>query len=1552
MDVSSSSSASLPMDITGISPVVSGIRDRDQKSVSEVMPGLKSMPSVDEPSKLNNPFPLPITQIASASTLQSNMLHGSSTTAHPNSIGGNVMESSHVVTGANLGSILNTSASMMPKTLSDGQPGMVNAVPGGQTYPISATVTQGMPMETLAKDGSNGSVGAMNGGLGTNNQGIPTTTGVIPPGAPNLVMPGVSGSLIHHPPPVKNMPKPKPQKVYVPPAPSGYRDPTKEEMKYTDELVNSKVTIFWDGDAMFYNAIVVGYNSLTKLFSVKYENDNTGPYDENFSTGMWKLWDGTQHSALAERKSLPSRSCRVEQSVEDAKPVKPAKNPSYEIMTVEAVYHRNEKKGTSLQAVRNYIGNNFNVGGMQVASFNKKTMDGLNLAVANGRLIRVKQHSFVVSNDEKNRRINAERQEKAARLAALRRNSLASNRAKTYLRGADRDGWDFAFYGTAVENNANLRKKLVEQKARRDAFLKENIKLLKPFLPENNYFKKLEIREIKKAANLLTTSSSTSVPAVGPNVVAPGTESMLEMTSNLVKVESPDEMEEGFANEREETVEVEDVEEVTVNDILNKALEGVTMLPKPTSITAKLHTHQVQGISWMVHMFDRGMPMILGDQMGLGKTLQSIGFLAYLKEVKRETGPFLVVVPLSVLSNWINEIERFCPKFRTIRFHGPREERDRIKSEELDHLEDFDIVVTTFEMLVSEVNFFKRKYMWTTIIVDEGHRLKNEKSQLSEKLRTIPCLSKVILTGTPLQNNLRELWALLHYLAPDIFTVTTAQKFEDGFDALRNKIDNKLLRLSRKLLGAFMLRRLKEHVAIELPSRKEITVLVPLTDRQIGLYKALLCGLDSNTIDTVMTSSNSSQNLVADAANGNSSSSGSRKKSSNGIKASTSKNSLASTGSATAEQSEWRKLMNLLLQLRKVCNHTYLMPDMAPDPYEINENIVQGSGKLLMLDRMLPRLRQDGHRVLLFSQFTSMLDLLEDYCELRNWSFVRLDGETNRVQRRLDVRRYNAANSNIFIFLISTRAGGLGLNLASADTVILYDSDWNPQVDLQAMERAHRIGQTKPVRVFRLICGGSIEERMINRAEKKLYLNAMVAEGHDEDIDEYGNIIGEEDGASKGEGGDNENDLDGIGKMSKSELASLIRFGANAVFESEENESHISDEALDHLLERQGRDKIAPVPQSSNSEATAATHSSLLPATSSSDSKDTMSNGITVDSTKVRDVEAESQNILKQRLERLKEVDLRQLGNTLYSKSKIDDADVDNRNIVYVQDDQRNSEDLDILTLDTKRVRKERIKMVDGSGSGYGSAIPVLAASMDLEFIPTSSAIKRSRDWEHQNFCCFCGKSHFANRMIKCAHCPKVFHDYCLEDAGVFRGPTMFICPHHKCSSCARSTGAAGGLLFRCTGCMTSYCEDCLPQDEVESMGKHRDYEELGYVSKQAYFIKCGSCCREEGLQVTGVHGDVHLQQAQNTHHHAGPPAALATTTSTGSHAIPTGIIGVNNGLPLQTGVEEVDEEEEPEVYERLDTQYMRVYMQEQVDYEEQSKKRKRKKSTPKGRKK
>ncbi|CAM9417402.1 unnamed protein product, partial [Choristocarpus tenellus] len=385
----------------------------------------------------------------------------------------------------------------------------------------------------------------------------------------------------------------------------------------------------------------------------------------------------------------------------------------------------------------------------------------------------------------------------------------------------------------------------------------------------------------------------------------------------------------------------------------SNVLRGVKPVNVPSAIKATLHDHQRDGLNWMAHMYKNGMPIILGDQMGLGKTLQSITFIAYLRDELKVRGPYLVVVPLSVLSNWISEMEKFCPSLRSVRFHGPREERNRIKGEEIKDLAEFDVVVTTYEMLSSEANFFKRRFLWQAVIVDEGHRLKNDKSQLSQKLKQVTAICRVLLTGTPLQNNLRELWALLHFLMPDVFSAPTAERFEQGFDLAKGVCSPERLRQARELLSLLMLRRVKDQVKIPLPPKEEIQILVKLSETQHLIYKHLLVTQESTTLDAIMAEANGAN---GEGGGGGGGEGGGGKGGGRG-----SPEGVGGVGEGCVEKkmndTDYRKLMNLLLQLRKVCNHPYLLLDCEDEGANMVDALVESSGKLALLDRMLSKLK-------------------------------------------------------------------------------------------------------------------------------------------------------------------------------------------------------------------------------------------------------------------------------------------------------------------------------------------------------------------------------------------------------------------------------------------------------------------------------------------------------------------------------------------------------------------------------------------------------------------
>ncbi|XP_020936514.1 probable global transcription activator SNF2L1 isoform X15 [Sus scrofa] len=509
-----------------------------------------------------------------------------------------------------------------------------------------------------------------------------------------------------------------------------------------------------------------------------------------------------------------------------------------------------------------------------------------------------------------------------------------------------------------------------------------------------------------------------------------------------------------------------------------------------------LRDYQIRGLNWLISLYENGVNGILADEMGLGKTLQTIALLGYLKHYRNIPGPHMVLVPKSTLHNWMNEFKRWVPSLRVICFVGDKDARAAFIRDEMMPGE-WDVCVTSYEMVIKEKSVFK-KFHWRYLVIDEAHRIKNEKSKLSEIVREFKSTNRLLLTGTPLQNNLHELWALLNFLLPDVFN--SADDFDSWFDTKNCLGDQKLVERLHAVLKPFLLRRIKTDVEKSLPPKKEIKIYLGLSKMQREWYTKILM----KDIDVLN----------------------------------------------SAGKMDKMRLLNILMQLRKCCNHPYLFDGAEPGPpYTTDEHIVSNSGKMVVLDKLLAKLKEQGSRVLIFSQMTRLLDILEDYCMWRGYEYCRLDGQTPHEEREEAIEAFNVPNSSRFIFMLSTRAGGLGINLASADVVILYDSDWNPQVDLQAMDRAHRIGQKKPVRVFRLITDNTVEERIVERAEIKLRLDSIVIQ--------QGRLIDQQ-----------------SNKMAKEEMLQMIRHGATHVFASKESE--LTDEDITTLLER-GERKLGMV---------------------------------------------------------------------------------------------------------------------------------------------------------------------------------------------------------------------------------------------------------------------------------------------------------------------------------------------------------------------------------------
>uniref|UniRef100_A0A8C7HPT0 Chromodomain helicase DNA binding protein 4 n=1 Tax=Oncorhynchus kisutch TaxID=8019 RepID=A0A8C7HPT0_ONCKI len=488
-----------------------------------------------------------------------------------------------------------------------------------------------------------------------------------------------------------------------------------------------------------------------------------------------------------------------------------------------------------------------------------------------------------------------------------------------------------------------------------------------------------------------------------------------------------------------------------------------------------LHPYQLEGLNWLRFSWAQATDTILADEMGLGKTVQTAVFLYSLYKEGHSKGPFLVSAPLSTIINWEREFELWAPDMYVVTYVGDKDSRAVIRENEFsfegnairggkkaskmkkDSSVKFHVLLTSYELITIDQAVLG-SIDWACLVVDEAHRLKNNQSKFFRILNNYPLQHKLLLTGTPLQNNLEELFHLLNFLTPVRFN--NLEGFLEEFADIAKEDQIKKL---HDMLGPHMLRRLKADVFKHMPTKTELILRVELSPMQ-----------------------------------------------------------------------------NLQQEAPKIPNGMYE-----------GSALTRASGKLTLLQKMMVKLKEGGHRVLVFSQMTKMLDLLEDFLENEGYKYERIDGGVTGGMRQEAIDRFNAPGAPQFAFLLSTRAGGLGINLATADTVVIYDSDWNPHNDIQAFSRAHRIGQNKKVMIYRFVTKASVEERITQVAKKKMMLTHLVVRPG----------LGSK-----------------TGSMSKQELDDILKFGTEELFKDELGEGdnkeddsqviHYDDKAIDRLLDR------------------------------------------------------------------------------------------------------------------------------------------------------------------------------------------------------------------------------------------------------------------------------------------------------------------------------------------------------------------------------------------------
>lgn len=532
-----------------------------------------------------------------------------------------------------------------------------------------------------------------------------------------------------------------------------------------------------------------------------------------------------------------------------------------------------------------------------------------------------------------------------------------------------------------------------------------------------------------------------------------------------------------------------------MSKIVEKLDSKLVQQPRILNKKMKLADYQLIGLNWLSIMQKEKINAILADEMGLGKTIQVIALLAYLMESLKNKGPHLIIVPSSTLENWAREFELWCPKITCQIYHGSQKERAELRH--YIRAERPNVLLTTYNILNNPQDrafFGNRKFQY--VIFDEAHMLKNMKTIRFHNLININAAHRVLLTGTPVQNNLLELMSLLFFTMPKFFS----RQLKHIHNMFSNKekastFEQERVAQAKFILRPFVLRRLKVDVLKQLPIKTDQIKTCPMTSEQKIIYDDLVKSY-TREIQSDSSSDSSKENSSKDVPH--------------------------------------RKGAGMLMQLRKAANHPLLMrslytdkklkkmtKDLLKDPshrhaeydyvledmqvmndhelhklcaiydclnrYRLSDDDILKSGKFQVLDEMLAECKAHDQKVLIFSQFVMMLDIMEEYLSIRGYTFVRLDGST-KISERMTLIDTFTNDKSIFIFLLSTKAGGLGINLTKANIVIIHDIDFNPYNDKQAEDRCHRLGQDQDVEIFRLISENSVEEGMIKICEEKLKL--------------------------------------------------------------------------------------------------------------------------------------------------------------------------------------------------------------------------------------------------------------------------------------------------------------------------------------------------------------------------------------------------------------------------------------------------------------------------------